>query len=161
MTQEDRAQAFKALLDHLERSGLHLRESGRQFLLALEEISQVVALALEIAGRDQPLLRTLIMGIIVVRGVLGRAASQIPPYAEELEILHLRLDTLGILRDYLRGELLRLSPDDPLRKEGLLIALGYVDQEIERWGEKLHEVQSQRGEKAPYTTIPVEEPTQL
>lgn len=158
MSLPDRAQEFKELLDHLERSGAHLREGGRQLLLALEELFQVINRALSLAGKDQPFFRTVMAGFVMLQAILSRAVEQIPPLQDEKELLRLRLDTLGLLRDLLRGELLRLEPgSDAPRKEAILLALGYVDQEMERWGEKLHLLQVQGEGKGGYTAIPVEE----
>jgi hypothetical protein len=155
MRGEDRSQEFRELLEHLEESSLHFREGGRQILLALEELMAVITKALEMAGKDQPFIRAFLAGILLLQGVLSQTAHRIPPYADRKTLVHYRIETLALLRDLLRGELLRLPPDgDPPRREGILVALGFIDQEIERWAIQLEE------DKVPvspeYTSIPVE-----
>jgi hypothetical protein len=155
MTAEDRSQKFRDLLEHLEKSSLHFREGGRQILLALEELMAVVAKALEIAGKDQPLIRSFLTAVVLLQGVLTQTAQQIPPYLDRKTLIHYRIETLSLLRDLLRGELLRIPRDgDPLRREGILLAIGFIDQEIERWAVQMQE--SGTSSSAEYTTIPIE-----
>jgi hypothetical protein len=161
-TTQSRQELFASAINHLEQSALHLREGGRQVLLAIQEMEQVFLKVLQaLEGNSLEPWRTLILGISLIYKITEWISLKIPPLNGEEELYRFRLDTLSVFRDLLSGEILHLEKKgETERISGLLYALSLLDQEIEKIQVEMQE-RGRKNYEDTYTEIPVEEPTSL
>ncbi len=132
MSETDRVNLIRDLMDRLDGAGVHFRESRRQALLGLR---QVVAVLEELASErpdNAGDLKSVETALTMIRGGVDFLIGLIPELVDRQKGAAIQIEALGLFRDVLSAELLRVDPEaDNDQREGLLTAIGLIDQEIE------------------------------